>query len=148
MHASLCTLCSNACTYHTRRAKIIFSLHWTHLINFYFLHHPQILYFLIAIANEEMCMHVYAYFACMHAHITPNFFWCIVDTSLIVIPSFIEIRCHLIEIKWFVYCPKCMHIYMLCACMLMHTNIINQLRRPILKYAENFMIFWLNLAEL
>ena len=64
VHARLCTLCLHACTYHSRRALRI---HWTLLSNFHFLHHPQIMHCLKAIAKYGN-MPVYANCAHMHAH--------------------------------------------------------------------------------
>ena len=75
MHAPLYTLCSHACTYHSRSGKIIGSIHSTLLSNFHFLHRQQILHCLKAIAKYR---NIYAYIvlACMHISLKKckNFF--------------------------------------------------------------------------
>ena len=78
---------------------------------------------------------------CVHVSV-PNFFWCFLDSSSNIVPRFINIWLHLLEIWGFVFCPKlrarfhvlCVHART-CTC----TNILNQLRKPILKYAEGFI---------
>ncbi len=69
--------------------------------------------------------------ACVHIRV-PNFFWCFLDTSMNIVPSFTEIRPHLLQIWGFVYGSKlracfymlcmhvrvCMHSSWKCACNL------------------------------
>ena len=65
--------------------------------------------------------------------------------------SFMKIWLHLAKIWGFVYCPKlraCFHELYMHQCTCTPMNIINQLRRSILKYVESFVNIWLNLAEL
>ncbi len=66
VHARLCTLCLHACTYHSRSAKIIGSIHWIFLSNnFNFLHQPQILYCLEANAKYR---NLHAHLCALHLH--------------------------------------------------------------------------------
>ena len=69
VYERLCALCSHACTYHLRRAKIFLSIHWTLMSKFYFLHHPRIQHCLKAITKYRnvhaclclLCLHAYTY---------------------------------------------------------------------------------------
>ena len=38
-----------------------------------------------------MCTHIYMCCMRVYEHIAPNFFWCILDTFLIIVASFIKI---------------------------------------------------------
>ena len=88
--------------------------------------------------------------ACMYL-LLPMFSWFILDTFLIIVPSFIKIQLHLAEIWGFVFDPK-LRAYFHTLCMHMRTctrkNIINQLRRPIQKYTESFVKIWLHLVKI
>ena len=82
---------------------------------------------------------------------TSNFFWCLLDTFLNFVPSFMKIWLHLPEIWGFVFHPKLrarFHVLCVHARMCMRTNTFNQLRRPILRYAEDFVKIWLHLTAL
>ena len=94
-----------------------------------------------------MYTHIYAHcllaYACMRVPL-PNVFWCILDTSYIFIPRFIKIRPHLAE-KWgLIFFPKlraCFHALCVHTLTCMHKNNFDQLRRPIVKYAESLVNF-------
>ena len=120
---------------------------WTLLNNFNFLHHPQILPCLKAI-NKYRNVHTYLHmlctlYVCMRVLITP--FGCILDISLLIVPSFGKIWLHLAKLWGFVDCTK-LSAYFHLLCMHTHTcmptNIINQLRRPISTYAKIFANIW------
>ncbi len=97
-----------------------------------------------------MCTFMHVACACVHI-LVPNWFWCFLDPSFNIIPSFIKIWLHLLEIWGFVFCSK-LHarFHVLCAhartCV--RTNTFNQLRRPIFKYADDFVEIWRHLAEI
>ena len=106
VHAHLCALCSHACVYHLRRAKLFVSKHSTILSNFNFLHHSQILHCLKAITkykNMHACLCALRSHACTYHSI---YFWCILDTSSIILSSLKKIQPNLAGISWFIYCPN------------------------------------------
>ena len=63
------------------------------------------------------CVCTFMYVACMCMQISlPNFFWCIFDAYLNIIPIFVKIRGHLVEKLMCAHCSKCVHIFTCCAC--------------------------------
>ena len=148
MHAHVFALCLYACTYCSKSEKIIVNIHWTILSNFDFPHHPQIMHSLKAITKYR---NMHAHCACIHAHIVPNFFWCILETYSMFIPYFVKIWVNLAEKLRCVTLSKlhaCFHAVCIHANICRPTTIINQLRRPNLKYAEIFVKIWLHLPEI
>ena len=99
--------------------------------------------------NKHACLcALYSHACTYHSH----FFW--------VHPWYLHDNCtefhnNLTSFSWnimvWILPPSNINISMRCVCMLAHSctlmNIIYQLRRPILTYAESFMKIWLNLAE-
>ena len=134
-----------------RGAKIVVSIHWTLLTNFPFLHHPPVLHRLKTITKYR---NMHARLRALHAHACTyqsQFILCFLYTSSNIVPSFIKIWLNLLEIWGFVFCSKlCARFHVLCvhARTCTCTNTFNQLRRPILKYAEDFMKIWLHLADI
>ena len=97
-------------------------------------------------------MFTFTRIVCTWAHVSLwNFFWCILYTYLMIVPSLVKIWVHFAEKLRCVTLPKLRaHFHALCvhASTCTPTNIINQLRRLILIYTESFVNIWLNLAEI
>ena len=125
-----------------RSEKNCMRIHWTFLRNFHFLHQPHNLHCLKAITSHK---YVSAYLHALRAHACTYctiFHWFILDTYMKIVQCFIKIRVHLAEKLRCVLLAKLhAHFHTLCVhvCTCMPMKIINQLRRPILTYAESFM---------
>ena len=90
-------------------------MHWTLLRIYYFLHHPQMLHCLEAITKYRN-MHAHLCLLCWRDEcFTPRFFGCVIETSLITIPSFIKIRPLKLKYNSLFTALKDMHVYLGCA---------------------------------
>ena len=131
-----CRACMHPCI----SAKTIVSIHWTLTSNFNFIHHHQILHLLKAITkfgNVHACLRMLGAHAC-----TYHFSWVHPWYLLNNLTKFHKV---LTSFNWNMkvcLLPKlcaCFHVLCVHACTCTPTNIINQFRRPISSYAENFM---------